>query len=612
MPELFNRCMAFAVAIGLLAVVVSASPAAAPTAAQRTEIKQAEAALRKAGNFFRAKKYRESGEAAQEAVASLEKLPPEKTEELAAPLLKQLERAKELLAAQGIVVSMPGEPVGPTVSFTGQVAPLLVAKCGGCHVQRARGDFSMANFAALAKGSASGVVIMAGDADGSRIIEVIESGDMPRGGTPLGAEEIALLKDWINGGARFDGPNPTASLASYSPSKPTDAPVAKPALVTAGEDDAVQFAADIGPVLLANCMDCHGDQNPRNNLSFSTFAQLLAGGDSGPIVVPGKPAESLLAKKLRGTASGARMPQGRGPLPDETIAKVEKWIELGAKFDGGDASLALETVVAQVAAAGLTHSELAQKRIELAEKTWRLILPDTEAHREESESVLVVGGVGAAVLSGVARVAEEQVAELRKLFKVPDDQPLIKGRLTLLVFDKRYDYGEVGTMLEHRELPSTWRGHWSYNALDPYGCILLEDDGTAAAGVVAQQIAGAYVASLGKVPRWFAEGSARAIAARLDRKDPRVQQWNDQAAQLVETLDKPEGFITASLPPEDSDVLSYSFTSRYLMAPPTRDAALVTALQEGSDFDAAFAKYYGGSPAEVVPKWLVRVARRRR
>jgi hypothetical protein len=198
------------------------------------------------------------------------------------------------------------------------------------------------------------------------------------------------------------------------------------------------------------------------------------------------------------------------------------------------------------------------------------------------------------------------------MFKVPDEQPLIKGRLTLFVFDKRYDYGEVGTMLERREIPASWRGHWVYNPLDPYGCILLSEEGEAPSGLVAQQIAGVYVSGLGKVPRWFAEGSARAIASRLDPKDPRVKQWDDQAAEVLSTAERPEEFLAGSLEPEDSDVLSYSFVSKLLMSPAGRYLGMLSALQSGTSFDQAFAKAYGNTPAEVVPSWTPRVNKRRR
>ncbi len=310
--------------------------AAPPTAAQRASVRAAEAALRKAGNFFRAKRYRESGEAAEEALEKLAELPLDDSPELAslvAPLEKQLDKARELLGAQGVTLSRAKQSGGKSdgeegISFSRQVAPLLVGKCGGCHVQRARGEFSMATFATLSKGPPSGVVIMAGNAKGSRIIEVIESGDMPRGGGQLSEQELTLLKEWITAGAKFDGDDMATPLATLAASASPDAPSPTPRVMPAGKDDAVQFARDVGPVLLARCVECHGERNPPANFSVNTFQRLLRGGTNGPGIVPGKSEESLLVKKLRGTADGARMPQGRDPLPDETIALIAKWIDL--------------------------------------------------------------------------------------------------------------------------------------------------------------------------------------------------------------------------------------------------------------------------------------------
>ena len=83
------------------------------------------------------------------------------------------------------------------MSFTKNVAPILVNRCGRCHVSDSKGDFNMGTFAALMKGPPEGVVIFAGDTVGSRLIETIETGDMPRGGGKVTPDELKLLKEWI-------------------------------------------------------------------------------------------------------------------------------------------------------------------------------------------------------------------------------------------------------------------------------------------------------------------------------------------------------------------------------------------------------------------------------
>ena len=184
----------------------------------------------------------------------------------------------------------------------------------------------MATYVSLSKGTKDGAVIMAGNGRGSRIVEVIASGDMPRGGGKVTPEELTLLTAWIDAGAKFDGPDSAAPLTSFTTSRPDEAGP-KPTVVAAGAKDEVQFSRDLGSVFMEHCLDCHGEDNPRNQFSVDTFNRMLAGGFSGAALAPGKPDESLLVKKLRGQ-SGARMPLDRDPLDDATIAKIARWIEL--------------------------------------------------------------------------------------------------------------------------------------------------------------------------------------------------------------------------------------------------------------------------------------------
>jgi len=89
------------------------------------------------------------------------------------------------------------------------------------------------------------------------------------------------------------------------------------------------FEAKIRPVLVQHCYECHsGDANEiKAGLRVDSRAGLRAGGDSGPAVVPEKPAESLLLSALRG--EDYAMPPD-GLLPAEVIADFETWIKMGA------------------------------------------------------------------------------------------------------------------------------------------------------------------------------------------------------------------------------------------------------------------------------------------
>ena len=93
----------------------------------------------------------------------------------------------------------------------------------------------------------------------------------------------------------------------------------------------VDFQRDIQPILAKNCLSCHGDK-ARGGLRLDLAKQLLAGGESGPSVLPGKPDSSLLLKKISSTDLADRMPPKGDPLQPAEIALVRGWIAAGAKL----------------------------------------------------------------------------------------------------------------------------------------------------------------------------------------------------------------------------------------------------------------------------------------
>src|SRR4051794_33918442 len=58
----------------------------------------------------------------------------------------------------------------------------------------------------------------------------------------------------------------------------------------------VDFETEIVPILRANCCACHTEKKTEGGLILDSLSTLLKGGDSGPAVVAGKSAESLLLK----------------------------------------------------------------------------------------------------------------------------------------------------------------------------------------------------------------------------------------------------------------------------------------------------------------------------
>ena len=96
--------------------------------------------------------------------------------------------------------------------------------------------------------------------------------------------------------------------------------------------DTELFEKKIRPVLVEHCYSCHSEQAAQNKqlrggLRLDSRAGIRKGGDSGPAIVAGKPAASLLLQALR--YETLEMPP-RAPLSAAVIANFQLWITRGA------------------------------------------------------------------------------------------------------------------------------------------------------------------------------------------------------------------------------------------------------------------------------------------
>ncbi len=161
--------------------------------------------------------------------------------------------------------------------------------------------------ASVLKGGESGGVLTSGKPDQSLLYEMIRGRQMPpKGETPLTEKERQTIHDWIQSGMPF--------------SQTT-------------EEDASVTQHDVIPILLLRCTVCHGTRVKEADLDLRTVASLRKGGKSGPAIVPGKPEESLLLRKIR----AEEMPPRRRvvevsikPIEPAEIDVLTKWIGAGA------------------------------------------------------------------------------------------------------------------------------------------------------------------------------------------------------------------------------------------------------------------------------------------
>lgn len=91
------------------------------------------------------------------------------------------------------------------------------------------------------------------------------------------------------------------------------------------------FEEQVRPVLAANCFKCHGEEKQKGELRVDSLNALLAGGESGAAVVPGKPDESLLVEAINHTSF--EMPP-EGKLKETEIAALTEWVKIGAPWPG--------------------------------------------------------------------------------------------------------------------------------------------------------------------------------------------------------------------------------------------------------------------------------------
>jgi hypothetical protein len=91
------------------------------------------------------------------------------------------------------------------------------------------------------------------------------------------------------------------------------------------------FESHVRPLLVENCLNCHGPKKQWAGLRLDSREAILRGGDSGPAIAVGKPEDSLLIRAVRQDDPNLKMPQN-AKLTDSEIAQLVRWIELGAPF----------------------------------------------------------------------------------------------------------------------------------------------------------------------------------------------------------------------------------------------------------------------------------------
>lgn len=193
-------------------------------------------------------------------------------------------------------------------NYERDIAPLFKEHCARCHGGEARkAELDLTTPAGIRRGGESGTILSGDTPLESRLFEVLHEREMPPAGQGrLSDEQIALVGRWLESGA------------SLGDTEKTDLPTEH----------------DILPILLLRCTVCHGSLQQEGGLDLRTRESILRGGKSGPAIVPGKPDESLLLKRIH----AGEMPPPRRivevsikPPEADEINRLAEWIAAGAR-----------------------------------------------------------------------------------------------------------------------------------------------------------------------------------------------------------------------------------------------------------------------------------------
>ena len=122
-------------------------------------------------------------------------------------------------------------------------------------------------------------------------------------------------------------PAPVTEEPADTAVPPTDAPTEEPTAEPAASSGEISFTNDVQPLLESRCKNCHGgDRGTEEGLDMTSYANLMAGSDNGPVIIAGDADSSLLVELL----VEQKMPK-RGPkLAPPQVQLIIDWVNQGA------------------------------------------------------------------------------------------------------------------------------------------------------------------------------------------------------------------------------------------------------------------------------------------
>ncbi len=228
------------------------------------------------------------------------------------PFMNRLLSRVALGSTFAIVSSIP--LFAAPVDFLTQVKPILESACVNCHgPDQADGELRLDTLEYTLKGGDNGPALVPGKPDESLLFELVtlpedDSEVMPPKGETLASSQIAVLKQWIEDGAKW----PDGVVLESVPR--------------------IDFVKHIQPIFEQNCITCHNPDSSKSDFDMTTPEAVQKTAEE-PALVAFDPNESgiLILMDLPEDDDDLMPPsKDGGPLAKAEIDKVRMWIEQGA------------------------------------------------------------------------------------------------------------------------------------------------------------------------------------------------------------------------------------------------------------------------------------------
>ncbi len=605
---------------------VNPSVQAALSSAQLRELRGLESDVRRANASIRRKDYDDAEKRLKEVEETIAKI---QKDAMVDDKDRTIAVLKNAIAFQRNLLNKarPAKPKDPNaagVSFTKDVLPVLTKNCGGCHgdAGNPKGRLKLTSFDNVKKGGAKGALLTVNNANQSLIMLRIAGPDnqkMPPGNRPrLANEEIQTIRDWINQGAKDDSNDPKVA------GKPKE--MANIVVPKATGKETVSFTKDIAPFMVNFCMGCHSGKDPKGGLLLTSVNNLMKGGDSGRVIIPGDLEGSRLFR-LVGGLEAPRMPQNQARITRKNYNDLKKWFLEGNKFDVADPAKLLRDIVPtdeEIAAerlAKLTDEEMTQHRIRRSQELWINAVPKQTYRWLETRDFLVLGSVSDSRLKEIAAWADEHAGVLRKTFGEKSTY-LWRGKLAIFVLKDRFDFEEFTSVNLGQEAPPELYGFAKVTGTGEDAYVALHDVGDAASETepslrtnLIEQITSAFLQKDGgDLPAWVTRGTGLYFAAQAQKKSPYFQGLRQSVPPMLQTVAKPEEiFNNGTFSPSAVGAVGYTLVEFLIKgATETSFNQLIKVLKKGTKIQEALKTVYKADPKLLAQKYAASLNVRQR